>query len=587
SLYINGELKGSASAIGANTTSLAPFTIGAWDDRFGVTEIFAGQIKEVTIYKGSRKNIKFPIKELGNCGSEVECRAYCDDDKNVLTCIEYSINNDLLSGEEKEEAKKVLEFLKKGENLPGGCATREECVSYCSEESNGDECVEFTLKAGLVQPDEVEEYKKVRQYIASGETPGGCKTKNACDRYCSDTANIEECFAFAEKAGLIPSGEIEQARKAIEFMKRGEMPGGCRNKEECMTYCEVESHMAECIEFGVKAGFMTEEEAKLAKRFLESGGPGGCKGREECDHFCNDPKNQSACFDFAVEAGFIAEEDAEFFKKQMEQGGGESRQTGGFEQMPAKVRECLDNRLGSGIAAKFASGEIAPTREMMSSMRICIEEFQNSCPAFAGMMDDNRGEGDMGQGAEQFNECLIDIYGSDVPEKMKSGDFCPPADFQQKISECMQTKFGNMGGSSGDGGSGGGFQGGGDPGFQGGSQSNYQGGGDFSGPGGCKTEAECRAYCESNPQACMGFGGPNSSGGQSNYDHGADECSNQGGYWQNNQCVFPQQQQEQNQQQNQQQYQGPDCSSFEQVPQCSYITDPQGYEYCKRCYPDK
>ncbi len=50
SLYVDGMLRSSVSAPGANTTGPAPFTLGAWDDRFGVIELFSGQIDRVGIY---------------------------------------------------------------------------------------------------------------------------------------------------------------------------------------------------------------------------------------------------------------------------------------------------------------------------------------------------------------------------------------------------------------------------------------------------------------------------------------------------------------------------------------------------------
>ena len=49
-LYVNGELKSAAKAPNADTTSGAPFTLGAWDDRFGVREFFSGFIEEVSVY---------------------------------------------------------------------------------------------------------------------------------------------------------------------------------------------------------------------------------------------------------------------------------------------------------------------------------------------------------------------------------------------------------------------------------------------------------------------------------------------------------------------------------------------------------
>ncbi|TSD07693.1 MAG: hypothetical protein Greene07144_826 [Parcubacteria group bacterium Greene0714_4] len=50
SLYIDGQLQGTAEAPGAHTTSEAPFTLGVWDDRFGLTELFSGLIDEVSVY---------------------------------------------------------------------------------------------------------------------------------------------------------------------------------------------------------------------------------------------------------------------------------------------------------------------------------------------------------------------------------------------------------------------------------------------------------------------------------------------------------------------------------------------------------
>jgi len=51
SLYVDGLFRGSVSGpTGGNTTGPAPFTIGAWDDRFGVIELFSGRIDRVGFY---------------------------------------------------------------------------------------------------------------------------------------------------------------------------------------------------------------------------------------------------------------------------------------------------------------------------------------------------------------------------------------------------------------------------------------------------------------------------------------------------------------------------------------------------------
>ena len=42
--------------------------------------------------------------------------------------------------------------------------------------------------------------------MRSGETPGGCKSKDECEAFCQNPDNFGQCVAFAEKAGFI-SGE--------------------------------------------------------------------------------------------------------------------------------------------------------------------------------------------------------------------------------------------------------------------------------------------------------------------------------------------------------------------------------------------
>ena len=72
-LYVDGELKGTKQATNAETTSAAPFTLGAWDDRFGVTENFAGMIDEVSVYnralEASEVKAIFSADSDGKCAS--------------------------------------------------------------------------------------------------------------------------------------------------------------------------------------------------------------------------------------------------------------------------------------------------------------------------------------------------------------------------------------------------------------------------------------------------------------------------------------------------------------------------------------
>ena len=110
------------------------------------------------------------------------------------------------------------------------------------------------------------------------------------------------------------------ARRAMKLMKSGETPGGCRSREECETYCMEEGHMEECIEFGVKAGFMNEEEAQRMREggsFGSQEGPGGCRGEEECFEYCMDEAHQDECMEFGEQ--MMGEEEREEMERVREE----------------------------------------------------------------------------------------------------------------------------------------------------------------------------------------------------------------------------------------------------------------------------
>ncbi|MEK6845274.1 MAG: hypothetical protein AABY26_00830, partial [Nanoarchaeota archaeon] len=55
---------------------------------------------------------------------------------------------------------------------------------------------------------------------------------------------------------------------------------------------------------------MTQEEAQMFKK-TGGKGPGDCKGKEECEAFCDNPDNMPECIDFGVKAGMMSPEEAE------------------------------------------------------------------------------------------------------------------------------------------------------------------------------------------------------------------------------------------------------------------------------------
>ncbi|MEK7546788.1 MAG: LamG domain-containing protein [Patescibacteria group bacterium] len=350
-LYVDGKLKGTAEAPGANTTSEAPFTLGAWD-RGGAAEPFFGVIGGVSVYNrtlsqseivstfnvgndsrcqsylGSEPQtseprgmlipepvaIAYPVVELGSCGSQEDCKTYCSVSSNYSKCVTFAKKVGLTI-EVPEEKKGVFAAMEKGES-PGQCKDEVACRTYCEDIDHLEECVNFVEKFKLASADELKEIRKITDVKKAGVAfPGNCKTKESCLKYCENSANAVVCMEFAQKAGFIPKEDAEAVNKILPYLKSGgKLPGGCTTKESCDAYCASDTHTNECIDFAVKVGFMTREEADIVKK-TGGKGPGNCRSREACDSYCKSEAHIDECVDFAVRAGFISKEEAEMAKK--------------------------------------------------------------------------------------------------------------------------------------------------------------------------------------------------------------------------------------------------------------------------------
>ena len=360
----------------------------------------------------------------GGCQTKEQCEKYCDDQGNMEVCLNFAKEHKLMSEQELNEGRKIMEALKGGAQLPGGCKSKEQCDDYCNDINNIRECVAFGEKAGIIPESELKEAKQVMKAFEQGiKPPGGCRGKKDCDNYCSEPSHMEECFNFAEKAGFIPPEELEQARKMMPMMIRGEMPGGCKTKEQCESYCSNDANVEECGNFALKAGLMKPEEAEM---FRKTGGkgPGGCRGKEQCETFCNNSDNQEACFKFGQENGLIPEEKIKEMKEGM------TRLREGIGKMSPDVSDCLKQSVGTENFDKIQAGTLTPGPQIGDQIKNCFEKFGS-------------------QG----------IPGREGP----GGPMGPPT---------------------------GGVM-----------------GGEFEGPGGCSNPQECTKYCSENPQECAGFEG--------------------------------------------------------------------------------
>ena len=264
--------------------------------------------------------LTYPIPELGNCPNRTTCEAYCDKSENMKSCLNFAEVYNLLSKEEIEAGQRMLAFgMAEG---PGGCKGMEGCETYCDQIEHIKECITFAEKNNLIPPDELDEARKVIQAMDRGLVPPKCKAKKECDVYCSRPENMEECIAFGEAAGLIPPGELKEAKMMLEAIRKGAKPPACAGKQECDIYCSLSENMAECIEFGIAAGFMPPEEIENAKKTLKAlkqgVKPPNCQGKEKCDLYCSQPEHMAECMEFGIAAGFMPPEEIENAKRTLE-----------------------------------------------------------------------------------------------------------------------------------------------------------------------------------------------------------------------------------------------------------------------------
>lgn len=297
-------------------------------------------------------DISYPVAELGNCGSQEECKSFCDNSDNQVACVEWAQGKGFATEGEVKRVKDMRRFNDEEaapiEDFgPGGCKTPRECDMFCRVLENLIECMSYSVSHGYMSQEEAD---KILAKANKGG-PGGCKNERECDDFCRKTENIETCMNFAVEEGKISKEEADfiitrtkefgagegrggpgkpasqrgpaepkvDEQKALKVLEeKGAGPGGCKSMEECGNYCGTPEHGEECMNFAVENGFMPPEEVEKAKKMMTMAGPGGCRGPRECDAYCSQKEHGEECMNFSIQNGLLAPEEADKMKKEME-----------------------------------------------------------------------------------------------------------------------------------------------------------------------------------------------------------------------------------------------------------------------------
>ncbi len=391
--------------------------------------------------------IQFPIAELGSCGSTTACERYCDDLSHKDACVAFGLAHGLIDREEAQGAGSIPS------TGPGGCRTESSCRAYCEDPAHLAECTAFGAAHGVISKEDV---RKSEILLTTGG-PGGCKTPDECRAYCSDPGHERECFGFAKTNGFIGEAEVERIEKLrAEAVVSNEEPGpgGCTDETACRAYCGDPAHMTECLAFAESKGLIAHDDAGRIRKAGFTTGPGGCKGEAECRAYCDDPGRQAECIDFGVAHGFMTEAEARLARKF-------AGKTGPGGCRGAECREFCENADHTEVCLDFAGqeglmspGELARARKFVT---IAQEGGPGGC-----------------RGRECRDYCEDPANQDECFSFAKKQGLIPPEE-QQKFEAGIKIRKKMA---------------------------------ESGGPGGCRTDDECRVYCADSGRVeeCVAFG---------------------------------------------------------------------------------
>lgn len=344
----------------------------------------------------------------------------------------------------------------------GNCRNSQECYYYCQIPQNTPTCWSYNkyiISKDVLGEEAISPEEEAKRLGITFPVPelGNCNSPSECFVYCNQPQNQAACFAWAKKKGLVKQPNVEENIMAAAIKELG-----CKSELECMVFCQQPDNMNKCQEFAGRHSLVKEEHrddkhqgpspAIMAKARAEL----GCDNEESCMKFCNKGDNMSKCMEFAKRHGMMEEEEYEKHKGYMEKKGqmmeDAKKELGcvsreacaSFCSNPQNMDKCM------GLARKYGMGGANPSGRYIQYDQTGKNILPCSSPVECQELC-----------AKNINICAGGIPPQSVPRQSRES-----------------------------------------PQFQ---QSGKYDGGDSLGPAGCKTEAECKAYCQNNPETCPGF----------------------------------------------------------------------------------
>lgn len=310
----------------------------------------------------------------------------------------------------------------------GNCKNETECHVYCDKTENSRACLVFVKKHKLLSEEEIKKWEEFID-VASGGGPGGCKNENECISYCEDGSHIVACTDFVAKHNLVSQEELAEMQKIAKAVKTGaKLPGNCNGKVACVSYCENSDHIDECLVFAEQAELFSPEEIAEAKKvapFIKSGAtPGGCKSKTDCLTYCADDSHFEECALFIEKAGFINQKQADFLRKSKGKSPGDcAKGKTSFEEAQKSCNAFCNDPTNQPICFRFLEEAGIMTAEEATQAG-SMSDFQ-ACIPYAPY---------------EIKECFITNLGPDLYDAMQQGVMPLTEDIQDMMSKIREAR---------------------------------------------------------------------------------------------------------------------------------------------------
>ncbi|KKR34016.1 MAG: hypothetical protein UT63_C0008G0015 [Candidatus Gottesmanbacteria bacterium GW2011_GWC2_39_8] len=400
---------------------------------------------------------RFPIPELGNCRDQKECSFYCQIPSNTPACWSYG----------KYVMPKVLGEQTTAITFPiaelDNCKSFGECYTYCNDTANTAKCTDFAQKHGLTPEQsktEIPERVDKDKLITDAKTELGCDSEKSCRDLCSQSENFSKCSSFAEKHNLKtppPRGKVaEMVNEAKEAL-------GCDSESSCKAICEKEENREKCMAIGKKHGLERKESnGAPSEKFKQMMDDLGCSSEESCKKLCDNPNNRNQCINAVKKYGMKGPKNGNEIPKTPGSCGDEEScksycsEEKNFEEC-AKFKGQFPNDENRGPNPSPSANSKLPISgpggcDSEISCKNYCSEHPDQCKGFAKNTD-NPGL----ENAFNANDQSLPYSKMGIKEKEKKDNNKP-----------------------------------------------------YLGPGGCRTDEECRNYCKEHANECPGFPKTNS-----------------------------------------------------------------------------